>query len=157
MERRKWLEVTINGVGLLVAAAVAIPSLFKVLSPIIDEEEADDWRPVGPVSGFRMGITKASVPVSQEVVPNDLNQKGLFVWRKSDSDFVVYSRACTDLGCPVTYDSGSEWFFCPCHGGIFNKEGVPQAGPPNRPLWRYQTRIQNGVLEINLRSVPPLA
>jgi Rieske Fe-S protein len=78
------------------------------------------------------------------------------VWAESPDQFVVFSRACTDLSCPVRWDPGSQWFFCPCHGGIFDRRGEPRAGPPAVPLHRYQTRIRDGILEVDVFSVPPL-
>jgi Rieske Fe-S protein len=57
----------------------------------------------------------------------------------------------------VNWDAGSQCFYCPCHGGIFDREGVPMAGPPPEPLYRYTTRVRDGVLEIDARSVPPMA
>ena len=68
---------------------------------------------------------------------------------------VVFSRVCTDVGCPVTYDRGSACFLGPCHGGIFTQDGTPIHGPPPRPLYRYAARVRDGVLEIDLNSLPP--
>lgn len=87
-----------------------------------------------------------------------LDEKGVYVWRKSEkeADVVVFSRNCTDLSCPVKFDEGSECFYCPCHGGIFDKQGIPLAGPPSVPLYRYANRVRGGVLEIDLNSLPPM-
>ena len=30
------------------------------------------------------------------------------------------------------------------------------AGPPNKPLYRYANRVRDGVLEIDLFSLPPM-
>jgi menaquinol-cytochrome c reductase iron-sulfur subunit len=69
---------------------------------------------------------------------------------------VVFSRNCTDASCPVVFDAGSDCFLCPCHGGVFSKDGTPLHGPPPRPLWRYAARVRAGVLEIDLNSLPPM-
>ena len=34
-------------------------------------------------------------------------------------------------------------FQCPCHGGAYNKDGQRIAGPPIRPLDRFQWEIKN--------------
>ena len=57
----------------------------------------------------------------------------------------------------MRYDPGSTFYYCPCHGGIFNQAGDPVAGPPARPLYRLATRVRGGVLEIDLTSIPPAA
>lgn len=158
MNRRKLLSLTIQGVGLAIVGAVAGPALIHSLSPLLASEPAEDWNALGNADEFPVGkVIKTTLSSSSELAPAKTDEKAVYVWRKSEEQFIVYSRACTDLGCPVTYDPGSEWFYCPCHGGIFDKEGERKAGPPRAPLWRYQTRIRSGNLEINLKSVPPMA
>lgn len=157
MKRRTLLSWTVKGAGLVVAGAVAIPAVIHSLSPVIDEEDKEEWRTLGSIDNFPIGkVVKSEVSLPVQLTASNLQEKAVYVWRRSDDEFIVYSRACTDLGCPVNWDPGSEWFFCPCHGGIFDKEGNRRAGPPKRPLWRYSNRVRNGVLEINLRSVPPM-
>jgi Rieske Fe-S protein len=129
-----------------------------VLAPVWRGRGDPLWVAVGPMTQFAPGeVTKAVVQVPRDDWAEALRARGVFVWRAAEQEVVVYSRACTDLGCPVTWDAGSGWYFCPCHGAIFDREGVPQKGPPKKPLHRYATRVQAGVLEIDLNSVPPLA
>jgi menaquinol-cytochrome c reductase iron-sulfur subunit len=54
----------------------------------------------------------------------------------------------------LDYDRGSACFFCPCHGGIFRQNGERLAGPPKRPMYRYAHRLRDGIVEIDLQSVP---
>lgn len=159
MNRRKLLTWAVRGTGAVVAGVVLTPALLDSLTPVLNAEEDPLWRPVGPLSDFVTGkVRKVIVHSSDSEKPDgSLKELAVFVWRKEDESFVVYSQACTDLGCPVKYDSGSEWFYCPCHGGIFDKEGNRKAGPPPRPLWRFANRVSGASLEIDLRSVPPMA
>ena len=48
----------------------------------------------------------------------------------------------------------AELFMCPCHGGVFYKDGRVAAGPPQHPLPRYQVRVQNGQVEIEAAPIP---
>ncbi|WP_141735981.1 ubiquinol-cytochrome c reductase iron-sulfur subunit [Oligoflexus tunisiensis] len=158
MDRRKLLSLTVAGTGCAIAGAVGVPVLINMLAPAFAADDVEDWRPIGPLGDFPIGaMQNREVVISDQKEHQNLSRRSLYVWRRSDQEFVVYSRACTDLGCPIVWDQGSEWFFCPCHGGIFDKEGERRAGPPKRGLWKYATRIQDGVLEINVRSVPPMA
>lgn len=50
----------------------------------------------------------------------------------------AFSRKCTDLGCLVSWDSSREQFICPCHNGVYDRNGKNIAGPPPRPLDRYE-------------------
>ena len=156
MDRRDWLTHSVRFGGLAVAAVIGVPAAVTALSPAL-KRSPSRWRPVGNLEQFAIGtVSKALVEVPGDELSNLPQLKGVFVWRESDDDLVVYSRNCTDLSCPVTWDEGSGWFYCPCHGGIFNTRGEPQAGPPSRPLFRYQVRIREGVVEIDLNSLPPM-
>ncbi len=157
MDRRQVLSLTITGTGLVVAGIVVVPSLISIFSPAFEARPASLWQAVAEVDRFKIGeMQKSLLSIASPARADELSQKAIYVWRRSADEFVVYSRSCTDLGCPLVWDAGSEWFFCPCHGGIFDKEGQRRAGPPKLPMWRYESRIENGVLEINLRSVPPM-
>jgi menaquinol-cytochrome c reductase iron-sulfur subunit len=158
MNRRSFLAWLVKGGGAVVAGVIGIPALLSALSPVFKRNSEPWWVPVGPLDSFEAGgVSKAVVPVPRRDWGSALREKGVFVWRTEDSEVVVFSRNCTDLSCPVNYDPGSGWFFCPCHGGIFSEDGTNVAGPPPRPLYRYASRVQQGVLEIDLNSLPPFA
>jgi menaquinol-cytochrome c reductase iron-sulfur subunit len=157
MQRREVLSRLAKGMGLAVAGVLAVPATIVALSPVFQRRRRDVWRPLGPIERFPPGTTQRALV---ELPPRDwaqtLGVQAVYV-RHTEAGIVVFSRKCTDLGCPVVWDPGSDWFFCPCHGGIFDHEGNPQAGPPPRPLYRFAHRVQNGVLEIDLASIPPSA
>ena len=159
MDRRCAMRWMVRGIGAATAASVGAPALVTLISPVIREGHRSHWRPVGPLDEFAIGPIHTVAIDRADGDPPDasLADLGVFIWRRSRDDIVVYSRACTDLSCPVTHEPGSDWFFCPCHGGVFNKEGEPVAGPPAYPLYRYRTRVRSGVLEVDLHSVPPMA
>jgi menaquinol-cytochrome c reductase iron-sulfur subunit len=157
MERRTALKWIMHSIGGISAAIVAIPSAVTLLSPALRRQKEEVWRSVGSTADFPVGQTvPAAVKAHQEEGAELLRRKGVYVWQETPGGFVVFSRSCTDLGCPVNWDPGSEVFFCPCHGGIFAKDGERMAGPPKRALYRYNSRIRNNELEIDLRSVPPM-
>jgi len=157
MERRIFLGLVTKIGGATATAVVAGPALLTTLSPVIGHREPR-WASVGQIDEFPLGqVRHAIVEVPREDRARSLRHRGVFVLRTAEGELTVFSRTCTDLGCPVTWDPGSGWFFCPCHGGIFDRDGAPRAGPPKRPLYRYATRTENGVLWIDLNSLPPMA
>ncbi len=158
LHRRQALRWIVGGIGLASVGSVLAPAVASLLSPVYRHRRLPDWRAVGPIDEFAVGgMHKAVVNLDDDPRLRTVAARGVYVWRRQDGEVVVYSRACTDLGCPVRWDPGSEWFFCPCHGGIFDKEGRPVAGPPPRPLYRYHTRIRDGLLQVDVHSVPPMA
>lgn len=160
MDRRTMLKWGVRGVGLAIASVVGIPAFFAGFSPLFHHRKPkEEWRSLGPVENFPIGEMRGiivSLP-SEAWGGKSLTEKLVYAWRSSEQEAIVYSRSCTDLGCPLTFDPGSECFFCPCHGGIFNKYGERMAGPPPRPMYRFANRIENGEIMIELNSVPLMA
>ncbi len=63
--------------------------------------------------------------------PNDL----CILIHRSEGEFVAYSRRCTHLSCPVSYQHDKNRLYCPCHNGVFDVvDGSVKQGPPPRPL-----------------------
>lgn len=46
------------------------------------------------------------------------------------AEIVALSDVCPHLGCKVHWEEEKREFFCPCHGGVFAKDGRAVAGPP---------------------------
>ncbi|MBI3947520.1 MAG: Rieske (2Fe-2S) protein [Armatimonadetes bacterium] len=156
MDRRTLLVRIAQGIGLVVTGIVGIPALLLALSPVRGRRRPA-WVPVAPLGAFPFGeVRQATVPLARDDWAEKPAEKAVYVWRPAPDQTVVFSRHCTDLSCPVIWDPGSERFFCPCHGGIFAKNGDRVAGPPRRPLWRYDNRVRDGILEIDLASLPPV-
>jgi menaquinol-cytochrome c reductase iron-sulfur subunit len=152
----KWF---VGGIAASTGGILGIPALTSVFSPVLKLRRKEQWRGIGEIDRFQEGAVvaaKVSTRLDRELISSG-QYKHVYVWKQAADDFVVYSRSCTDLGCPVTFDAGSECFYCPCHGGVFSKEGERMAGPPKYPLFRYSTRVREGFLEIDLASVPAMA
>ncbi|HLO34005.1 MAG TPA: ubiquinol-cytochrome c reductase iron-sulfur subunit, partial [Anaerolineales bacterium] len=71
-----------------------------------------------------------------------------YVLTQDGRDFIAMSNVCTHLGCRVRWIAEKNNFICPCHNGVFDKEGKVLAGPPPRPLNRYQVKVENDQLFI---------
>ena len=84
-------------------------------------------------------------------------------WYQTRSERVIYldregdgyralSATCTHLGCRVSWQPGTNQFKCPCHGGVFDREGRVVSGPPPAPLRRLNVRVnaQTSDIEVEL-------
>lgn len=156
MERRTVLALLVQAGSAIAALIVGIPTLIYAFSPLGKKPRGEDWRVVGPLEDFPEGdVTAAAIQPREDSGPQQTVPRGVYVWRRPQ-ELVIFSRSCTDLGCPVLWDRGSHCFLCPCHGGIFDHAGNRMAGPPDRPLYRYLNRIRDGVVEVDVSSVPPM-
>lgn len=157
MKRRTVTHLLVAAGSAVVAGAVGIPTLIAGLSPLWQPRQ-ETWRPVGRLPEFPVGkVTRTVIAVDRDAWPRPYGEQPVFVWRKSEAEFVVYSQSCTDLGCPLEYEPGSGCFLCPCHGGIFAQDGRRLAGPPKSPMLRYLHRVRENVLEVDVASLPPAA
>jgi cytochrome b6-f complex iron-sulfur subunit len=63
------------------------------------------------------------------------------VWDGAKSVHAL-SATCTHLGCQVRWDEESTKFRCPCHGGVFDKDGNVVEGPPPHALNRVEVKVE---------------
>ncbi|MCW8130633.1 MAG: Rieske (2Fe-2S) protein [Planctomycetota bacterium] len=72
-------------------------------------------------------------------------------------DFIALSSTCPHLGCKVHWEGQHQRFFCPCHNGAFDAQGMGIDGPPKgQQLARYPLKVENGLLfiEVPLAYLP---
>lgn len=103
-----------------------------------------------PPMAFRIG-GPSDYPEGVEFVAD----KRIFVVRHANYIKVV-SAVCTHIGCTIRWISESNRWECPCHGSIFNHEGIRTAGPARNPLpWYNVSLAADGRLLVNERRIVP--
>jgi Rieske Fe-S protein len=60
----------------------------------------------------------------------------------SNGEYRAFNTTCTHLSCITQYQPEKKLFWCACHGGAFDLNGINIAGPPPRPLERFQVEIK---------------
>ena len=67
----------------------------------------------------------------------------------------AFSAVCTHLGCIVKWEPAmNHVLFCPCHKGMFDREGGVVGGPPPRPLERYPVEVREGQVFVKMKVRP---
>ena len=149
------LGIFFNG---LVAVGLAIPVLRYVLSAITRGRDNAylSWIPVGQVSEFPEGETRLATFKNPFVMPADGQTVNTACWvrRISGDQFQVFAINCAHLGCPVRWFPQSGLFLCPCHGGAYYRDGSRASGPPERGLFEYPHKVENGVVTIQAGELP---
>src|SRR6266478_5536126 len=77
-----------------------------------------------------------------------------WVRRVEGEQFQVFAINCAHLGCPVRWFPQSGLFMCPCHGGAYYRDGSRASGPPERGLFEYPYKVQNGMVTIQAGELP---
>jgi quinol---cytochrome c reductase iron-sulfur subunit, bacillus type len=143
------LGILFNG---LVATALAVPVVGFVLSSITRGRGNAylSWVPLGPVNDFPEGETRLATFRNPDVMPTDGKTVDTACWvRRIEGDqFQVFAINCAHLGCPVRWFPQSGLFMCPCHGGVYYRDGSRASGPPERGLFEYPYKVQNGLVTI---------
>ena len=71
-----------------------------------------------------------------------------YVLTTNGQDFEVLSNVCTHLGCRVRWIADDDRFYCPCHNGVFARDGSVVSGPAPRALDRFASKVEDGILYI---------
>ncbi|MBI5326749.1 MAG: Rieske (2Fe-2S) protein [Deltaproteobacteria bacterium] len=131
ISRRKFLSSSFMALGLGFGLGMFGLRFLQFLSPKTKTDRFEEIL-VGSISD----ISDSDATV-MEIAGSKI------VLLKTDTGLVAFSRKCTDLGCLVSWDKAKEQFICPCHQGIYDRNGKNIAGPPPRPLDRFQV-VQKG-------------
>jgi len=127
--RRRFLNGLLGGTLGALAASLLEPVARFVFPPykepdqvIFSWEDYSDLEP-GKVRSFPWGA-----------------KPGLLK-RNRDGSLTAFVAVCTHLDCNVTYKEDEHKFFCACHDGWFDENGVNIAGPPPAPLRKLELEI----------------
>jgi Rieske Fe-S protein len=149
------LGIALNAV---VAAAIATPVIAYLLGPVLRRKEYLEWVAIGNVSDFPPGETKLINYANPFSEPWDGASAKVpaYVRCSAPGEFIVFAINCAHLGCPVRWFAESQLFMCPCHGGVYYADGSRASGPPERGLFTYELKVQDGKLLINAGQLPTL-
>lgn len=138
--RRRFLSQAVMGFGILFGIGTLGFRFVQFLLPARGQKQTQTVL-IGAESRIPLG----------EAVPMDLGGHKILVL-KTDEGVAAFSRRCTDLGCLVSWNRERQQFVCPCHQGTFDKAGLNIAGPPPRPLDRFEIVKRGEQLYVNVSS-----
>jgi menaquinol-cytochrome c reductase iron-sulfur subunit len=155
VSRRKFLTRLSLSLAGLCAVVIGAPTAGFVLAPLF-RKVAGTWRTVGKTGDFGIGETVSVVFEDPSPLPwaGVTARAAAWLRRETEERFTAFSAHCTHLGCPVRWMPGADLFLCPCHGGVYYRDGSVAAGPPPHPLFRYEVRVQEGDVQIKATAIP---
>jgi menaquinol-cytochrome c reductase iron-sulfur subunit len=149
------LGILFNG---LAATVLAVPVVGFLLSSITRGRANGylSWVTLGKVSEFPEGETRLATFQNPYVMPTDGKTADTACWvrRIAGEQFQVFAVNCAHLGCPVRWFPQSGLFMCPCHGGAYYRDGSRASGPPERGLFEYLYKVENGLITIQAGELP---
>jgi menaquinol-cytochrome c reductase iron-sulfur subunit len=153
--RRQFLAKISIALSSIAGAFVAIPVVGSIIAPLF-QKKPEIWRAVGAIESFKIGDTVKVEYLDSSPLPwaGITAKSAAWLRRVGEERFIAFSVNCAHLGCPVRWVVGAELFMCPCHGGVYYKDGSVASGPPPRGLYQYPVRVQSGQVEILASPIP---
>ena len=134
--RRQFLNGLLGGWLGALAASLLYPALKFVFPPAREPDLVTlpflDFKDMKPntVKNFPWG-----------------SKPGL-IKKNDDGSYTAFVGVCTHLDCNVTYLPDQRKFFCACHDGWYDQDGIHIGGPPPSPLRRLNLSIEGEDLVI---------
>ena len=142
----------------VVGAILAVPVVRYLLSPVIGAHRPgyESWLPLGALDQFPLGQTRLATYRNPGSNTADGETASIPCWvRNVDGEkFQVFAINCAHLGCPVRWFPQSGLFMCPCHGGVYYSDGSRASGPPERGLFEYSYKVDQGKLLVKAGALP---
>ena len=132
--RRAFLNGLIGGWLAALGSAFISPLLKFIVPPTREPDQVTvplaDYKDMAPhtVKGFAWG-----------------NKPGL-LQRTEAGEFVAFVGVCTHLDCNVSFVAEQRRFYCACHEGWYDENGLNVAGPPPAPLRRLSVSVEGDTL-----------
>lgn len=143
-EEKQSRREFITNLGIIGALVIAIGSFFKnIFTYFLPEKKKITYHKY-------LVAKKGEIPLGKAKEITLLDKPAFVV--HIDSGYKVFSGICTHLGCIVRWEEQNNRFYCPCHQGIFNKQGEVTGGPPPRPLDEYQVELDNNLVFIKVED-----
>jgi menaquinol-cytochrome c reductase iron-sulfur subunit len=152
VSRRQFLSYTLTGVGGFMAAGMLMPMVRFAIDPVLKADASGDYIPT----------TQKIADLTSEPKRVDFTFEQVDAWYTSEvtgtawvykdeaGNIVALSPVCKHLGCVVDWNADKanpEHFFCPCHYGLYTKDGTNVPGtPPMAPLDVYPYIEKDGFL-----------
>ncbi|MBV9101542.1 MAG: ubiquinol-cytochrome c reductase iron-sulfur subunit [Candidatus Dormibacteraeota bacterium] len=142
VSRRQFL-IRMTGLGAgAIGVMLSIPALGFLLSPLFAQKRIA-WLTVGAIDQVPVGtptVRYVDMP-NEQGWPVPSERRVVYIVRKSDGTTRVLSNICSHMQCDVHWEPRLGQFLCPCHGGLYDIDGVNIGGPPPAPLPQWVHRI----------------
>jgi len=150
--RRSFLGWLLGICTVSVGALLSVPLVRFVLHPLRTNTTETSWSDLGDVDEFASFISPVRRVITVEHVDGwrkAVFQKAVYVTKDANGRTAVLSAVCPHLGCSVPWDEPKGRFICPCHMGVFARDGRRISGPPPRAMDALETTVRNGRLMVH--------
>jgi Rieske Fe-S protein len=147
LNRRQFLEITFWAVTGVVTLGVAGVGARFVAGDSLDPTSSN-WVQVGSLTDLdASAVNRVNYTLKAKDAWREVEQTGvLYAYSVDGTTYTVLDASCPHLGCVVQWQPDTNTYVCPCHSGVFTREGAVISGPPPRPMRRLETKVEDGIL-----------
>ena len=142
--RRGWLAGAVAGA--LMASFGTLTSFALAFLFPSRKRQSPQRIFLGFASTFSEGESRVfELPSGDRLVVTSADRAG----QGAVPEFRGYSDRCPHLGCRVHHVASARHYFCPCHDGIFDEDGIATSGPPaqaGQRLTPYRVEVDGNSL-----------
>jgi uncharacterized protein (TIGR03382 family) len=150
--RRRVLSFLAGAIVTITGAGILAPLAGMFLAPLFRRRK-ELWLNLGRLS-------EVSPEEPKKFVYRYVKQDGWFEKTiygtvyvvQTGADIIALSNICTHLGCGAPWDPEKKQFICPCHNGVFDRNGKVVSGPPPKPLMKFPVRVASGTIQIKIEE-----
>jgi len=139
--RRGFIATLFMIGGIAVGYGTGLLHFFRFLVPLQSRGKRREFF-VGTLKDIPVGKSRTvKTPGGEEITLARVSSGG----DRPATGFKALSTKCPHLGCKVHWVPSDSEFFCPCHNGAFDKDGIAIKGPPakeGKNLSQYEVRVQ---------------
>lgn len=105
------------------------------------------------IGAFGSEITVPAANIPKVGADPIVDRDGKF-WliNNEDGALAIYWK-CVHLGCTVPWVSNEKTFHCPCHGSIYDRQGVRIAGPAPRPMDIMRLKVDGDTVIVDTGEI----
>jgi Rieske Fe-S protein len=149
--RRRFLSGAIAAIQGAIGATLAFLLGGAVVSPAFGTRRSAWW----PAAALDDLPDNEPTPIAIRVTREDgysqaVERQVVFLVKTGASQVTALSSTCTHLGCRVSWNADDQTLKCPCHGGVFDRDGAVKSGPPPAPLAKLPTRLDGDRVLVEL-------
>jgi cytochrome b6-f complex iron-sulfur subunit len=103
------------------------------------------------LSGASASVNSSELAISGSSTVIDIAGEPVVVVNEPTRGIRAFTATCTHMGCTVRYRSDHDDFYCKCHQGRFDSDGVnvPGTKPPS-PLTELMVKQKGSEIEVTL-------
>jgi menaquinol-cytochrome c reductase iron-sulfur subunit len=151
VSRRQFLNYTLTGVGGFMAAGMLMPMVRFAVDPVLKPATEQELVQVVSVDEITNEPQRFDFKIDQiDAWYESVEPRSAWVYKDESGKIVALSPVCKHLGCVVDWNTDAanpNMFFCPCHYGLYEKDGTNVKGtPPIAPLDVFVHEVKDGYL-----------